>query len=284
MIAIRLKNELGFYHLANPPSIEQLKSYYRKNYFDSKNFERKYSDYEFYHKSIAFIEANEVLKSSTGNMLNIGCGEGFSLDFFYKLNWQASGIDFTSSGVERHFRQYLDKLMVGDISGEVDRLIKKNKKFDLVVCNNVQEHLLDPEVFLIKIKSLLSNEGVARIQVPNDYSYLQTEAVKQGLAKDEYWFAPHEHISYFTHKSLIKFANFCGFKVLKILGDFPIDFFLFNKDSNYLLDSSKGSECHHSRIKIDNLLARKDPKCLVEFREGLGKAGFGRNVIIYIGL
>lgn len=87
------KNPLGFYELRNKPTQAQLEEFYNKQYFDSKNFEIKYSDEEFFHKKTSFIEALEISNCKKGRFLDIGCGEGFSLDYFSNLDWGVLGLD-----------------------------------------------------------------------------------------------------------------------------------------------------------------------------------------------
>ena len=279
------KNNIGYYEVVDRPTANELENFYKDQYFDSKNFEITYSEEEIFHKSVSFIEAFEMSKVKKGSMLDIGCGEGFSLDFFSKKGWDVLGLDYSQDGVERHFPDQLGNLRTGDIYQQLDRIQNNpHEKFDLIICNNVLEHLLDPVDFVKRFKSLLSEKGMARIQVPNDNSYLQKDAVKRGLAKDLFWFAPHEHLSYFTQDSLKKIVRHCDLNVIDLLGDFPIDFFLFNESSNYLLDNANGKNCHLARIRLDTLMAKQDPKKLVAFRRGCGSAGLGRNAIVYFSI
>lgn len=276
-----IKNEIGFWELAKKPTKQELEKFYNNQYFDSKNFEVEYSETELMHKLIPFYEALEVSQKKEGDFLDVGCGEGFSLDFYSKRGWSVTGIDFSSDGVERHFSNHLKHFMAGDIYEQINKLIKDGKSFDLITCNNVLEHLLEPVEFINLFKKLLSPRGVARIQVPNDHSFLQGKAVEMGLANPYFWYAPHEHMSYFTQDTLVRLVEHCDLDVVEVLGDFPIDFFLFNRDSNYLLDSEKGRSCHQARMTIDLLLLEQGPNALVEYRKGCGKAGVGRNAIIY---
>ena len=281
---ILVKHSLGFLELKNKPSASELQKYYQDKYFDNKNFEIEYSKEESSHKNINFIEALEISTLKMGKMLDIGCGEGFSLNFFSQLGWEVVGLDYNDDGVTRHFPQQLKDLRKGNIEASMAKAIENGEKFDLIICNNVLEHILEPLDFIGNFKHLLSDEGLARVQVPNDDSYLQRDAAKRGLAEENFWIAPHEHMSYFTHDSLKSLVSSYNFNVKEVLGDFPIDFFLFNEDSNYLLDSKKGKACHHARMKIDNLMAQMDPQKLVNFRRGCGSSGLGRNAIIYFSL
>ena len=132
-----------------------------------------------------------------------------------------------------------------------------------------------------KLFQILSPEGMLRVQVPNDFSALQKEALKSGRIADSFWIAPHEHMSYFNKESLENVFRSVGFREVESLGDFPIDFNLFNDQANYVVEPKSGKACHWQRIRIDNLLAQQGPQNLVAFRRGCGQAGLGRNIIVY---
>jgi hypothetical protein len=117
--------------------------------------------------------------------------------------------------------------------------------------------------------------------VPNDNSYLQKEIVRQGFAKPDYWISDPEHQSYFNAESFRNVLEHSGFQIQSMLGDFPIDLFLFNPDSNYMLDGSKGKKCHFARVMVGNTIASQSIEKLIAFREGCAKAGIGRDLIAY---
>lgn len=281
------KHELGFWELINKPSPEELAAFYKKQYFDSKNFEKEYSQEEFRHKHLSYLEAETVFSSyfskstATSKVLDVGCGEGFSLKYFDKPQWLATGIDYSIDGVSRHFPQYASQVITGDTEKILLSLVEQNKCFDLIILNNVLEHLLEPISTMKILKKLLAPQGALRVQVPNDFSNLQNMALGSGAIQKKFWLAPHEHMSYFNRDSLTKVFNYCGFSKTEALGDFPIDFNLLNPDSNYISDPLKGKNCHLARIKIENMLADQSAAELVAFRRGCGQAGVGRNIIVY---
>ena len=51
------------------------------------------------------------------------------------------------------------------------------KKFDIIMLNNVLEHLEDPEKILTQV-SLLTDDGVLSIDVPNEFNDFQVEEKK----------------------------------------------------------------------------------------------------------
>ena len=283
------KHELGFWELDPKPTSEELAKFYQNQYFNSANFERQYDDEEYFHKHVPYIEAEQVMLGYLKKekpvqdlkMLDVGCGEGFSLSHFSKNGWQVQGTDYSHDGVGRHFPELKKFVTVGDTEEILKKFAEQGEKFDLIILNNVLEHLLQPLETLKVLRKLVTPQGAVRAQVPNDFSRLQMTALEKGNIDREFWIAPHEHMSYFERDSLKKSFQSCGFSIVEALADYPIDFNLMNPDTNYVMDGGKGKNCHRERIRIENLLAKPDPQDLVAFRRGCGQAGVGRNIIVY---
>lgn len=282
------QSECGFFELIQKPSAEELAEFYNRKYFDSKNFEIQYSEEEKFHKYLNFIEAEYIFNAHSNDksqkqfsFLDFGCGEGFGLDYFSSKNWKVTGIDYSKDGVQRHFPEQLPSLLVGDCEKILEKLIDKGPQFDLIVLNNVLEHLLNPISTLQKLSQIIQPQGLIRVQVPNDFSDLQLSALAKGKIDSEFWVAPHEHMSYFNSETLPEVFIKADLAPVEVLGDFPIDFNLFNDNSNYIKQPSNGKSCHLQRLAIENLLAQKSAGSLVAFRRGCGQAGLGRNVIVY---
>lgn len=280
------QHELGFWELNPKPSKAQLAELYNQQYFDSHNFEVKYSDDEFFHKQIPYMEAayiyNEYNPKIAGKprFLDIGCGEGFSLKYFSSQDWIVSGTDYSISGVQRHFPELSKNVQVGDTEELIEKMCSEGKTFDLINLNNVLEHLLGPVEVMKNLKKLLSPTGCLRVQVPNDFSALQKHLLNTKLIDKEFWIY-HEHMNYFDRDSLKNIFKSTGFSRVEALSDFPIDLNLFNPDTHYINDKSKGRNCHSARINIENFLIRKSTKDFITFRRGCGESGLGRNVIVY---
>ncbi len=64
-----------------------------------------------------------------------------------------------------------------------------------------------------------------------------------------------------------------------ILADFPIELNLFNENTNYVEDRSKGKSCHWVRIVIENLLHSISIEKTNELYSILSMMGWGRQII-----
>ena len=278
------RHELGFQTIEPKPTSEELEKYYQDEYFSglSYTYSDSYDEEETFHKYTVSKEAEFILQMPAGKMLDIGCGEGFHLKYFSDKGWDVTGLDFTDEGLKRHFPELEKNLMKGDVFQSLKKLVDDGKKkYDFIICDNVVEHVVEPIKFLNSFKKLFNENAICRFQLPNDDSFMQKYFVKNKLAEDNYWVSPPAHLSYFNKDTLEKTFDYCGYKMVDLLGDYPIELFLFNKDSNYMLNRNRGSNCHKARISFDNLLVRQSIESLVSFRQGCGRAGVGRNLIAY---
>lgn len=280
-----LKNkEFGFKYVSPTPSSELLDDFYNKSYFDTNGYEVEYTSDELTHKLLPAHEIEYVVKKQNGTLLDVGCGEAFVVNYFHKKGWDVTGLDFSHDGVKRHFPDIVDRIIKGDVYKSLDKLIKSGEKYDVIVCNNVLEHVVDPIDFLKRFKSLCKKETIVRIQVPNDFSWLQKSLLVDDKIDNKYWIAPPGHLSYFDEKNLRNILDGHGYKILDMLGDFPIELYLINDVSNYNKIKEVGKSAHMARIYFDVKLFSESMDKYISFKRGCGKSGVCRNLIAYFSL
>jgi 2-polyprenyl-3-methyl-5-hydroxy-6-metoxy-1,4-benzoquinol methylase len=132
MIDHRLvRHPLGFLRARELPDPETLRSYYASRYFQTSqsNYRSSYSKEEiaWFHIKTARIAAivASVRGSVTGTLLDVGCGEGFAMDWFGRNGWTVRGLDFSRAGMETMNPYLLDQLEAGDIQELLDLHIDK---------------------------------------------------------------------------------------------------------------------------------------------------------------
>jgi 2-polyprenyl-3-methyl-5-hydroxy-6-metoxy-1,4-benzoquinol methylase len=281
------QHPLGFWTLAEKPSADELKDYYANKYYQQAcgSYELQYSDEERAYFRAKLAQRHAVLQrvSPQGrSMLDVGCGEGFALAYFREQGWSVKGLDFSAAGVVSQNPGCRDALVVGDVFALLDAEIAAGRKYDAVWLQNVLEHVLDPVGLLISLKSLLSPEGVAVITVPNDYSAVQREALSLGHIDGEFWVALPDHLSYFDHVSLPAAAKGTCWDCVELLGDFPIDWFLFHEGSNYVRDKTRGKAAHLARVQLENWIYRQPMDAALEFWSAAGRLGIGRDMTCFL--
>lgn len=282
-----LTNADGFTTVAKKPTPEELEAFYKDLYFgegSQNQYARDYTEKEILHKYLDCKEAIEISGLAAGSLLDVGCGEGYFLKYFGDQGWQVRGLDFTADGVERHFPELLGKLETGNLFDLLTREAESGAKYDMVVCNNVLEHVIDPLKLLDDLKRVVAPGGVVRLAVPNDGSWLQQLVVELDLAREDFWVCPPEHLSYFTVESLQDLLGKMGWRTLDLLTAFPIELYLLNEASNYTKDRSLGRASHFARVEFEVALSEQSLDKLIAFRRGCASAGIGRNIAAYMTL
>ena len=281
-----MQHPLGFWTLAEKPSAEELKDYYANKYYQQAHgsYQLQYSDQERVYFRAKLEQRHAVLQrvSPQGrSMLDVGCGEGFALAYFRERGWSVKGLDFSAAGVESQNPDCRNALVVGDIFALLDAEIAAGRKYDAVWLQNVLEHIVDPVALLIDLKSLLAPEGVAVITVPNDYSAVQRGALSLGHIDREFWVALPDHLSYFDHQSLPAVAKGTGWECVELLGDFPIDWFLFHEGSNYVRDKTLGKAAHRARVQLESLIHQQPISDVLNYWAAAGRLGIGRDITAF---
>ncbi|MDH5471996.1 MAG: class I SAM-dependent methyltransferase [Gammaproteobacteria bacterium] len=286
-----IKNKYGYYEISNKPTADDLAEYYTKKYYQNGQGEYdaagKYTDEEvlYFHnkieqKYIASIEVCPDLLKSNKAFLDIGAGEGWALSYFSKKGWQCLGMDFSDYGCANNNPDQITNLLLGDIYSNLLSLCENQRKFDIVLIDNVLEHVIDPLQVLKNIRSLVAENGVLIIEVPNDFSVIQNELFEKKYVADRYWVAYPDHLSYFNKQGLQSLVADAGWKVKKIFSAYPIDFNLFNENTNYIVNRDVGKSCHHSRVAIENILHSVSVEKTIKLYEAMAEMGLGRDIIM----
>jgi 2-polyprenyl-3-methyl-5-hydroxy-6-metoxy-1,4-benzoquinol methylase len=279
---------IGFRQLDPLPSAEELREFYAEFYFQKSaaQYQLEYTDEEKdwfrldaqvsdYLYSLVFPECGE--KKS---MFDVGCGEGFIASEFARLGWHVSACDFSSFGVSHFHPGLLASFEQGDIYEILARHIEDRRAFDFVNLANVLEHVLDPVELLRRLKRIISDRGVLRIVVPNDFSDLQNFLIGCNRISGSYWLTP-EHINYFNYRSFTKILSATGYKIDYMLADFPIEHFLMHDGSNYKNNPALGRQAHLARVKLD-LFYSKNLPAYVQALSAQAQLGMGRDLIAFV--
>ena len=282
-----IKHPFGFWTVADTPSVEELGKYYAEKYFQQArgSYELSYSEDEKNYFRAKLAQRYAVVRRLVPNgqkMLDVGCGEGFALAYFRQLGWQVRGLDFSAAGVETQNPSCMDALETGDIFSLLDKEREESRTHDVVILQNVLEHVIDPVALLSSLKSVVSQGGIVVVTVPNDFSEIQKEALASGQIDDEFWVALPDHLSYFDHVSLPAAAEQTGWRCRELLADFPIDWFLFHEGSNYVKEKHRGKAAHLARVRLENLIHRSPLQDVVAYWAAAARLGIGRDITAFL--
>ncbi len=281
------KHQLGFLQVTPIPEVKTLNEYYAQKYYQNPtvatyalNYSKEELELQTLACDITEIIYDEQFPNKEKSLYDIGCGEGFFMQGLMNKGWKVYGVDYSLAGIEKHNPRVAEFVSIGDAVADIEKCIANNQKFNLVNLGNVLEHVTDPIWLLQKIQTLLLPEGILRIVVPNDNSALQELLFQQGACSYD-WIHPPDHLSYFNFHNLTNVLDATGYEVVKMLGDFPVELFLSNENSNYIKDKSKGKAAHKSRVDVSSLIAKTGTDNYIKWSEGIAAASIGRTCIAF---
>jgi SAM-dependent methyltransferase len=287
------QNKFGFYELANKPTSEELEQYYAETYYPNtynpKDGQTEYTPDEIEYRNNVFdlryhVIDSHVQSQSLGRparMLDVGCGEGWAMQFFLRKGWEVFGVDYNSHAISSQCPECLDYFVAGDIYAILDDLAVKGEKYDCIWLDHVLEHVIEPYELVKLLNRLLSDVGILLIEVPNDFSIVQRTLWEESIIDRPYWVAIPDHLNYFNLNGLDRMMEEAGFSRYRVGCDYPIDFNLFNELTNYVKDPGKGKPSHQARLKIENMLHRISIEKTADLYEILAEMGLGRNITGY---
>lgn len=193
------------------------------------------------------------IDNKPSRILEIGCGEGnFATNFVQAEFW---GVEPNADMAERAVSRGR-KILVGTYES-VARDIPENY-FDLVACNDVIEHMIDPMGFLRDVKNKLRPGGKLIASIPNiRYAPLLYDLVFHGdFDYTESGLMDYTHLHFFTPKSFAKMAMRCGWRVE--LSE-PLSFQPFKPLKNLILRILERGGKDMRNLQFVVKLSRADP-------------------------
>jgi 2-polyprenyl-3-methyl-5-hydroxy-6-metoxy-1,4-benzoquinol methylase len=162
---------------------------------------------------IRFIAGYFNKDVSTIKILDYGAGFGDFLKLAENCGMKTRALEFSSERVDS-----LKKKGISVISPEVSR----TEKFDFILVSSVLEHLTDPVSFLAEISSLLHNDSIAFIDVPNCRN-IETK-IKKCLAITDPGelhkaflsanISAFQHVNFFNHSNFKSLLKSSGFEII----------------------------------------------------------------------
>ncbi len=101
------------------------------------------------------------------NVLEIGCGDGGNLLPFSRMGCKVTGCDMAECRIQDARRLFDEEKAEGHfIASDVFLLKNLEHQFDLIICHDVIEHIMDKQDFIHKCKALLNPDGVMFMSFP----------------------------------------------------------------------------------------------------------------------
>ena len=160
-------------------------------------------------------------------ILDVGSGTGEFLSYMKSKKFDTYGIEIAKKARELSIKNH--KL---NVKGSLLRLDETN--FDVITMWHVLEHVYDLDGYMKKIKSLLNDNGIVIIAVPNHKCFDQKFYGKHWAG----WDVPL-HLWHFDKDSMLKLSNKYGLEISSIHPLYFDSFYVSLLSSKYKHNSSK---------------------------------------------
>jgi nucleoside-diphosphate-sugar epimerase/2-polyprenyl-3-methyl-5-hydroxy-6-metoxy-1,4-benzoquinol methylase len=157
-----------------------------------------------YFKELAVLYNKKIEKNTTKKVLEIACNDGFQLDEFKTLGWETYGVDPAENLVK--IAQKKGHIIDCKFWGKEKISFLEDNVFDLILAENVLAHVTNPINFLQCCEKIMNDETLLVIQTSQANMY----------RNNEFDTIYHEHISFFTIKSMCNLVRNIGCSVINI--------------------------------------------------------------------
>jgi len=185
----------------------------------SRNFDEKYFSYSCdFNRAILkgkkpfenefWVRYVRNLKNG-GLLLDLGCGKGFFLEAAQKF-YSTYGLDISPYAISSARERCRGELKVMD----ANCIDFGGRQFDIIVCFDVLEHIVDPSVVISQCSRALKKGGLLIVSVPNLESF--GRFLKQ---KDWFGYRDSTHVSLLSKGKWTGLLELAGFTVMDLRYD-----------------------------------------------------------------
>ncbi len=165
----------------------------------------------------------EVRRLKPQSILDVGCGEGFTLERLRKakIGKQLEGVDYLDLAIKLGKKTHPELTLK---KGSIYDLKYKNNSFDVVICSEVLEHIDDPEKGLEELVRVSKKYVV--LSVPNEPLFMLGNLLR---GKNVSRFG--NDIEHINHWTFWQFEKFVGkkLKIKKAIHPLPWTFIIAEK-------------------------------------------------------
>ncbi len=176
-------------------------------YNDNKISPEHYYEANIPQDTINFTKRMKLITKhhpTPGKLLDIGCNIGTLMNVAREKGWKTTGVEFNRSAAAFGRKRFGLKIL------EKDFMKSKFPKesFDVVVMNDVIEHVIDPVKTLHEVNRILKKGGLLFMTTPNIGTFVAKASGKNWLH-----IKPNEHLLFFTPKTIKELCNTAGFRM-----------------------------------------------------------------------
>jgi 2-polyprenyl-3-methyl-5-hydroxy-6-metoxy-1,4-benzoquinol methylase len=160
-------------------------------------------------------------ENRNGKMLEIGAGSGDTLVYAKQNNYakEIYGVELCKIPNSFQSSTHFEKFIIANVE-EID-LPFDNEMFDVIICADVLEHLVNPYEQIYKLKKILKNDGVIVASLPN---IRQIQIIKQIFINGDFRYTDagildKTHLRFFCKKNMVELFENADLKVKRIISN-----------------------------------------------------------------
>jgi 2-polyprenyl-3-methyl-5-hydroxy-6-metoxy-1,4-benzoquinol methylase len=188
---------------------------------------------EVYFSNTRF-EIKPLLPTFSDSVLEIGCGNGATLKWLKESNMcnTTSAIELVES-MAKEAEKSVDKVYIGDCEKIVLDLVPNS--YDLILCLDVLEHMIDPWIFIEKVQLSLKPDGIIVASIPNirNANVIAKLVFNKTFKYESHGLLDKTHLRFFTKISAQELMSI-DFLVIEKMITNPIPFFTKTGIFNFL--------------------------------------------------
>lgn len=159
--------------------------------------------------------------ASARRIVEVGCAEGYFGEWLKRdCGAEVWALEFSPKAAAIAATK-LDRVLVGDAQQTVEEL--PSAYFDVAVCNDVLEHLVEPELMLRKLKRVLRPGGVVVASIPNIrfWSAFRKIVFRADFPREDQGIFDRTHLRFFTLKTIRRMFAESGYSLKQLEGITP---------------------------------------------------------------
>jgi ubiquinone/menaquinone biosynthesis C-methylase UbiE len=204
------KHPNGYYIFIPPEAIVDSDEYAKDDpYSVAVNINSNFHQRRF-NATVALIK--DFTKGDNIKILDLGCGEGHLTDVIKKENnsYDVYGLDYAISAIDYAVDKFKN---IDFIVADAYKPPYEDNYFDVVVCNNIWEHVPDPLSLLSKISRVMKPGGLLIISTPSRYRFGNTLRILAGVGTK---FVSKLHVTEYSIGQVKEQLNYGGYEVVKV--------------------------------------------------------------------
>jgi 2-polyprenyl-3-methyl-5-hydroxy-6-metoxy-1,4-benzoquinol methylase len=162
-----------------------------------------------------------ILKDKNKLVLDIGCGNGWLVNYLIEKGYKAYGTDASESGISIAKGRNPDSFYLQDLTKDSLPIELSYLKFNTIISTEVIEHLYSPREYLEFCKKILLNSGGGEIIMTTPYhGYFKNIVLALTGKLDNHFTVLWDggHIKFWSKKTIYDLLKEKGFKDMQFVG------------------------------------------------------------------